>query len=108
MALTAAACGTDTSVAGLATLDEPETSGAELATLDGSDGSATDEAPAAELGLGRGDAGARRVSARQGFDVQDPEIDEDGFPRINSMFQPLMESGEVDREEMRRCHGDVR
>ena len=41
LAMTAAACGTDTSDVGMATLDEPDGSDAAVASLDGSDGSAT-------------------------------------------------------------------
>lgn len=101
LALTAAACGSGSSADALATLDEPETSGAELATLDGSDGSATDDAPAAELDTDEAMLALADCLRDQGFEVQDPEIDEDGFPRIRTMFQPLMESGEIGREEMR-------
>ena len=34
----------------------------------------------------------------QGLDVEDPEVGDDGNMRLGSLFRPLMQSGEIDRE----------
>ncbi|MCJ7724942.1 MAG: hypothetical protein MUP76_00935 [Acidimicrobiia bacterium] len=95
LAMTAAACGSGLSDTGLATLDDP--TALDAATADGSV-AATGDAAVAEIDAEEAMFALAECLRDQGFDVRDPEMDEDGFPRLRSMFQPLMESGDVDRE----------
>jgi len=97
LAMTAAACGTGTSDAGLATIDEPDGSDAAIASLDGSDGSATADA-AVEMEAEEAMFALAECLRDQGLDVEDPEVGDDGNMRLGSLFRPLMQSGEIDRE----------
>lgn len=92
LAMTAAACGSGLSDSGLATLDDALASDTE-----GTAGSETGDAAVAGMSDEEAMFALAECIRAQGFDVQDPVIDEDGFPRLRSMFQPLMEAGEVDR-----------
>jgi hypothetical protein len=92
LAMTAAACGSGLSETGLATLDDPAAAGE-----GGIAESPTGDAPVAEMTNEEAMFALAECIRDQGFDVKDPVIDEDGFPRLRSMFQPLMEAGEVDR-----------
>ena len=92
LAMTAAACGSGLSDSGLATLDQP------AAESEGTAGSGTGEDETGGMSNEEAMFALAECIRDQGFDVQDPEIDEDGFPRLRSMFRPLMETGEVDRE----------
>jgi len=106
LAMTAVACGSGTSELGLATLDDVEDTTSDLASLDGSDGSVTEDEPAAEVDAGEAMLALAECLREQGFDVQDPEIGEDGFPRMRSMFQPLVEAGEIDRAAVGEAMGE--
>jgi len=97
LAVTASACGSGTSDAGLATLDEPGASDAGIASLAGPDAIGTADEPAVELGSEEAMFALAGCLREQGFDVQDPEVDDDGLPRLRSMFGSLFEEGEVDR-----------
>jgi hypothetical protein len=88
LALAAAACGSDTSAGG-------------LASLDGSDGIVE----AVEIDETVDEEEAMLAFAEclreQGLDVADPEMGEDGQFRIGAVLRPDGATGSLDREEMR-------
>ena len=94
VAMLAAACGSGDTALGLASLDDASAS-ADAAVLDG------DDAPVADVSAEEAMLALAECLREQGLEVQDPELDDDGFPRMREMFGPLLESGEIDREGMR-------
>jgi hypothetical protein len=92
MALLAAACGSADTGVGLASLDEAAAAGEPVVL---------DEVAGAELTTEEAMLALAGCLREQGLEVQDPELDEDGFPRMREMFGPLLEGGEIDREGMR-------
>jgi len=93
LALTAAACGSNSSDDGLATLSQPDAdSGAALALDDGS----TDAALDSEESI----LAFTECLRDEGLDIPDPEFDEGGNLRLRSLFE-ASEEVDIGREEMR-------
>jgi len=93
LALAAAACGSDSSGDGLASLSESDAdSGAALASDDGS----TDAALDGEESI----LAFTECLREEGLDIPDPEFDEGGNLRLRSLFE-AGEEVDISREEMR-------
>lgn len=94
LALAAAACGSDSSDDGLATLNQAEA---------GSDAAAVpnDEGTDAELDSEEAILAFTECLRDEGFDISDPEFDDGGNLRLRSLFEAGEEAAGFDREEMR-------
>lgn len=88
VAVMAAACGSGSESDGVASLDDTAAP-------------AADAAPEQPEMTGEEAMFALAECLReQGFEVADPEIADDGRPRMRSLFRDLMEAGRIDREQV--------
>ncbi|MBU1226853.1 MAG: hypothetical protein KJ698_06565 [Actinobacteria bacterium] len=97
LAMTAAACGSEASDVGLASLDGSTGSDVGAASLDGSDGNAATDDTVAAMDSEEAMLAFTQCLRDQGLDVADPELGEDGQMRLGGLFRPSDENS-FDRE----------
>jgi hypothetical protein len=94
LALASAACSSDSSDDGLATLNQSDADADAAAVSD-------DEGSDAELDREEAILAFTECLRGEGFDISDPEFDDDGNLRMRSLFEAGEEAAGFDREEMR-------